>query len=191
MVVVVRNIDALIGEVVNRPHRGIESQCWQLQRNTAYLLTGLIEVVEVEVTIPPCPDEFARLKVAHLGHHAGQQTVRGYVERHAEEGVSTPLVELARELAVVDVELEKGMAGHQRHLIQFADVPSRDDDAPAVRSVANQTDGVLDLVNHPAVVGLPLAPLFAVHRPEVSFLVSPFVPDSDLVILEIADIGVP
>ena len=190
MVVVVRNLDALVGEVVNRSHRGVEPQCWQLQRNTAYLLTSLIEMVQVEVAIPPCPDEFSGLEVAHLGHHAGQQAIRGDVERHTEECISTSLVELAGEFPVVDVELKEGMARHQRHLVELADVPSRDDDASAVRCVANQVDGVLDLVDYPAVVRFPLAPLLTVYRAEISFLVSPFVPDSDLVILEVADIGV-
>ena len=75
MMVVVRNLDALVGEVVNRPHRGVEPQCWQLQRHTTYLFASLIEVVEVEVAISSCPDEFSGLEVAHLGHHAGQQAV--------------------------------------------------------------------------------------------------------------------
>ena len=71
MVVVVRNLNTLVGEVINYSNRGVKPQCWQLKRHTINLLAGLIEMVEIEVTIPSCPNEFARLEVAHLSHHAG------------------------------------------------------------------------------------------------------------------------
>ena len=42
-----------------------------------------------------------------VGDHVGEQRVAGDVERHSQAHVARPLVELARELAVSHVELEK------------------------------------------------------------------------------------
>ena len=83
------------------------------------------------------------------------------------------------------------MARHQSHLIELANVPCRDDDTPTVRGISNQVDGVLNLVDYSAVVSLPFPPLLTVYRPKVSILVGPFVPDSNLVVLQLADVGVP
>ena len=82
------------------------------------------------------------------------------------------------------------MARHQSHLIKLTDIPGRDDNTTTVGCITNQVDGILNLVNHSPVVCFPLAPLLTVYRPEVAFFVSPFVPDSDLVILELTDIGI-
>ena len=75
MVVVVHYLDSSVGEVVYRLHSRVEAQGWQLQRHAPDLLAGLVEVVEVEVTVPASPDEFTRFEVADLSHHAGQQAV--------------------------------------------------------------------------------------------------------------------
>ena len=133
--------------------------------------------------------EVAVLQAAHLRHHHGEQGVAGDVERHAEEDVGAALVQLARELAVRHVELEEGMAGCERHLVEFAHVPRRDDDAARVRIVLDLVDGDLDLVDHAAIHRLPRAPLLAVYRAEVAVLVRPFVPDADPVFLEVFGVG--
>lgn len=183
MVLVALDLDVLGAEVVYRGHAGVEPESGQFERHSCDLQPRLLEVIEVEVAVAPGPDELARLEAAHLRHQAGQQAVRGDVERHAEEGVGAPLVELARQPAVVDVELEEGVARHQRHLVELAHVPGGDDDAPAVGLVADQFDSVLDLVDHPPIVGLPFAPLLTVDRPQITLLVGPLVPDPDLVVL--------
>ena len=134
--------------------------------------------------------EVARLQAAHLRHHHGQQRVAGDIERHAEEDVGATLIELAGELAIGDIELEEGMAGRQRHLAQFADVPGRNDDAARIGVVFDLLNRIPYLVYRAAVRRRPRAPLLAVHRAEVAVLVCPLVPDRDTVILEVFCVGV-
>jgi len=190
VVVVIPNFDVLETEVVNGFHRGVEFECGKLKGLPGDLQPRLLEVVEVEVAISPGPDELPRLEVADLRHHAGKQAVGGDVEWHSEKGISATLVQLAREPPVVDVELEEGVARHQRHLLQFANVPCGHDDSTAVGVAANLVDCDFDLVDYPSVIGLPLSPLFAVDGPEFALLIDPFVPDPDLVVLQIAYVGV-
>ena len=73
-----------------------------------------------------------------LRHHVRQQRIRGDVERHAEEDVGAALVELARQPAVGDVELEQCVARRQRHVLELADVPRVDDDAARIGIAAEQ-----------------------------------------------------
>ena len=87
-------------------------------------------MVGIEVSVTKGMDETAGLKAGHLRHHQGEKGIGGDVERHAEEHVGTALVQLARQLAVADVELEHHMAGRQRHLFDFPHIP-RTDDEPA------------------------------------------------------------
>ena len=68
-------------------------------------------------------DEVARLQPGHLRHHHGQQRIGSDVEGHAEEDIARTLVELAREPAFRDIELEQAVAGRQRHRLHFGRVP--------------------------------------------------------------------
>src|SRR6185369_14245338 len=81
------------------------------------LFAGLVEVVQVEVGVAQRMDELARLEARHLRHHQCEESVGGYVERHAQEDVSRALVELAAELSVRDEELEEAVAGRKRHIL--------------------------------------------------------------------------
>src|SRR5262249_50018391 len=47
-----------------------------------------------------------------------------------------------------------------------------------------------DLVDVAAVGGLPVAPLLAIDRAEITCLVGPFVPDADVAILQPIDVGI-
>src|SRR5579863_9228146 len=47
----------------------------------------LLEMIAIEVAVAARPDEFARLEVALLGEHVGEQRVARDVERHAEEHI--------------------------------------------------------------------------------------------------------
>src|SRR5256885_7748127 len=75
-------------------------------------------MVVVDVAVAAGPDEVTHLQVALLGQHVGQQCVAGDVEGNAQEDVRAALVQLATELAVGHIELEEGVAGHERHLRQ-------------------------------------------------------------------------
>ena len=99
------------------------------------------------------------------------------------------LVELAREPAVRDVELEQRVARGERHLRQVGDVPGADDEAARVGIVPDLLDHVGDLIDVPTVRRRPGTPLVAVDRPEVAVLVGPLVPDGDAVLVEPRDVG--
>jgi len=118
-----------------------------------------------------------------------QQCVGGDVERHAEEEVGAALIELAAEPAAGHEELEERMARQERHALELADVPGTDDDAPRVRVLAQRRDRGRHLVDVAPVRRDPVAPLLAVHRPELAVLVGPFVPDRDALLAQRADVG--
>jgi hypothetical protein len=82
------------------------------------------------------------------------------------------------------------MARRERHLLELADIPRADDDAPRIGLVADHVERALDLVDLPAVGCVPGAPLRAVDGAQVAVLVGPFVPDRDLVVAQVLDIRV-
>ena len=145
-------------------------------------------MVRVDVAVAAGPDEVAEAEVAAVRDHLREQRVARDVERHAEEQVGRALVELAAQLAVGHVELEQRVAGHQRHLRQVGHVPSADDQATRIGVLADLRDDVADLVDHRPIRCGPASPLLAVHRPELAGGIGPFVPDADLVLLQVADV---
>ena len=70
-----------------------------------------------------------------MRHHVNEERVRSNVERNPQENVCGALVELAGKPALDHVELKEGMAGRERHLVNVAGVPGRDD-VPAPVGVA-------------------------------------------------------
>ncbi len=101
----------------------LDRQLRQGPRLTRELQRSLLHMVGVEVHITPGPDEVAHFQVTLLSHHVSQQSIAGDIERQAEEDITATLVELTRELAIRHVELEEGVAGSQRHFVQFTHVP--------------------------------------------------------------------
>lgn len=162
----------------------------QRTRFAGYLETSLLEMVEIEVGVAESVDEIARLKVAYLRHHLEQKGVGGDVERDAEEAVGTALVELKTQLAVGDVELEKGMARRQLHVREVGDVPCADNYAARVGIVFYVVDSLGNLVDGSAVVVGPGAPLIAVDMSEIAILVRPLVPYPYAVFLKVMHVGV-
>src|SRR3546814_5529232 len=82
------------------------------------------------------------------------------------------------------------MAGGEGHAVQLRRIPGGDDLAAGGGVAVDEGDEVRDLVDMDAVRPLPVAPLLAVDGAEVARLVGPFVPDADLVLLEVRDVGV-
>src|SRR4029079_8515447 len=107
MRVVPEDLHRLGREGVERAAGGIESQLGKRTRLAGQLLAGLVEMVEIEMRVAERVDEVPDLEAAHLRDHVRDHRVRGAVERRAEEEVARALVELAREPAVRDVELEQ------------------------------------------------------------------------------------
>ena len=93
---------------------------------------NLLDVVVVDVAVAAGPDEVADLEPGLLRDHVRQQRVGGDVERDAEEQVGAALVELARQPAVGDVELEQRVTRRERHVGDVGRVPRRDDEAARV-----------------------------------------------------------
>ncbi len=161
------------------------------KRFAAELERHLFVVVAVDVAVAARPDEVAHIEVALLGHHVGEQSVAGDVERHAQEDVSTALVQLAAELGFFawisrrcHIELEERMARHECHLVELGHVPSAHDDAAAVGVVFERVDDLLNLVNVATIGCGPAAPLHAVYGAEVAVFAGPFVPDGDVAFFE-------
>ena len=134
----------------------------------AELDSCLLQVVFVEVEVAESVDEFAGLQAADLRDHAGEQRVRGDVERHAEEQVGAALVKLAAQFAVEDEKLKQRMAGRQRHLPDLAGIPGGDDVAAAVGLASIWAMTSCDLVDENAVGRAPVAPLRAIDAAEIA-----------------------
>ncbi len=182
-------------KVVDRLNVGVEFHFGEWMGGASELKLCLFEVIGVEVEVAKGVDKVTGLVSADLGDHQREQSVRGDVEGDTEEEIGTALVELAGQswgwgVGVVDVELEKKVAGWQGHVVDKSDVPSGDEVASRGGVVFEILNEASDLVDGGSVRAGPGAPLLAVDWAEVSFFVGPFVPDSDFVVLEVLDVGV-
>jgi hypothetical protein len=88
----------------------------------------LLEMIAVQMAIAARPHEVADVEVALLRDEMREERVGGDVERHAQKDVAASLIQLARQLSVVHVELEERVARRQRHPRDVGDVPGRDDE---------------------------------------------------------------
>lgn len=111
-------------------------------------------------------------------------------EGNAEEDVGRALVELAGKAAVGHIELEEAVTGRQCHLVDQRRVPGRDDVAARVRVCLDALDELCHLVDMPAVIIRPGAPLGTIDGTEVAIFVGPLIPDADAVFLQVADIRI-
>lgn len=168
----------------------VEPERRQRARLTCELLLRLLEVVEVEVGVTASPDELARREPDDLRHHVRQRGVGRDVEWHAQEHVARTLVELAAQLAVGNIELEKRVARREGHLVKICHVPCVHDDPARVRITLQCLDHRLDLVDVLAVRCRPGAPLRTVDRSQVAVLISPLIPDLDVPLLQPAHVRV-
>src|ERR1700730_12576350 len=187
---VIHEFKVLIVIFENRPWAPVNHQPGQWQRRTRELQIRLLQVIQVQVGIPTGPDELTGLEVALLGKHMGEQRIAGDVERYAEKHVGTALVELTREATTGHVELEQGVTGHQRHLLQLANIPGAHHDPARIGIAPQLLDRMRDLIDGVAIRSQPRAPLLAVHGSELTLLVRPFVPDGDAVLAQPRDIRI-
>ena len=135
-------------------------------------------------------DEVARLEARHLRHHLEEQSVGGDVERNAQEDIRAALVELEAQSAIRHVELEEGVARRQVHPFEVRHVPSADDDTARVRVLLEGPYHLRYLVDMPAVIVRPGAPLVSVDMSEVTVRVRPFVPDTHTMLLQVLHVRV-
>mmetsp|Transcript_22694 Transcript_22694/g.73459 ORF Transcript_22694/g.73459 Transcript_22694/m.73459 type:complete len:215 (-) Transcript_22694:1002-1646(-) len=169
-----------IGEctVLEASHRVGDLELREEERLAGELLAQRLDVVVIDVRVPDDVHKVAALEAGHVRQQAGEQRVRGDVERHAEAQVSRALVHLAGELPVGHVELGKHVAGRQRHFGNVGRVPGGEDDPPVVRLLLDRLDDLSDLVHPlPGIVGVHILvlcakvpPLPTVDGPEVALL---------------------
>src|SRR6201996_3279935 len=112
LVVLEREIPMAEGEDVL--HFGIYAHRGQRKGLARKLLARLVEMVEIEMRVAEGVHELAGREPRHLRHHHRQQRIARDVERDAQEDLGRALVELAREPAVRDIELEQTVAWRQR-----------------------------------------------------------------------------
>lgn len=178
-------------EIEQGRHRRIEPHGGQGPGIPAQLQPGRLEVVLIEVGVAKGVDELSRVEPADLGHHHGQEGVGGDVERNAQEHVGAPLIQLAGETALGNVELEEGMAGSQGHHGNLGDIPGADDEPPAVGVGSDLVEDQADLIDVPAIGRGPGTPLTAVDRAQIARFIRPLIPDRHAVVVEIPDVGIP
>ncbi len=162
-------------EVLERVVRDALGPAPELQRRVrvrlvAQLFVHLVDVVVVDVNVTTRPYELAQFQVALVCDHHRQQRVAGDVERDAKEHVAASLVELARQLAVLHVELEERVAGRQRRRRNVLGVPRCHHQTARVRVVLDLLHHVGDLVDDATLTLLPLAPLSTVDLTDVTVL---------------------
>ena len=121
--VIVGEGEVFVLEVEDGLHVGIDVHVGQWAWLSGELQTGLLQMVEVEVGVACGIDEVAWTESCDLCHHHEQEAVGGDVERHAEEGVGTSLVELKAESSVGHIELEENVARGEVHVAQVGYVP--------------------------------------------------------------------
>lgn len=129
MGIVVRQFEVLESEVEQVVHRLVETHRRKRAWFTLQLRIDLFEMIEIDVRITERVHEGTRLHVHDLGDHHRQQGVRGDVERDSQKKICTALVQLARQPAVDDVELEEGVAWSEGHAIDVSNVPGADDES--------------------------------------------------------------
>ena len=96
MRVVADQLNMIVGKVIQVLDRWIQDQAGQGSGFPTQLKLGLLQVVEVEVGIAHGMDKFPHTQTADLGHHVGEQSIRGDVKGHPQKNIGTALVQLAR-----------------------------------------------------------------------------------------------
>jgi hypothetical protein len=201
--IVIFEFEVASSEVKERLNLGIEAHRGAFSWCTSQLETRLFKVVLVEVGIAKGVNELPGFEAGDLSHHHGQKGVGGDVEGHPQEHIGAPLVQLAREGSVTHIELKEGVAGWECNLVSFLRVLACHDDSAAGGVVDEGIQDPLDLI-HPILLpasvrtlcGPKIAPLVTVNRSEITGLTAksgglfssgPFVPDSNLLLLEWLD----
>ena len=109
-------------------------QSRQFERLASEQLVHLFKVILVNVQVAEGVNEIADFKSAHVSYEVSKQSVTANVERYAEKGVSTALVELAmKRCAIFDLELKQRMARRQGYVVTYARVPTADQQPPRIR----------------------------------------------------------
>ena len=136
MAFVIQNFEVLEAIVENTIRAPLYRESRQRQRRALQLFARLVQMIEIQVAVATAPDEIADIQICLLGEHMSEQRVGRDVERYAEEGIRTALVQLAGELAVSNVKLKHAMTGGQRHVRHISDIPCGNQQSSRIRTLA-------------------------------------------------------
>ena len=150
----------------------------------------LLEVVEIDVCIAERVNKIAALETCHLRHHLEQKGIRSDIKRHAKEDIRATLIELQTQFTVRHIELKQAMTGRQSHLLHFRHIPCTHHHPAAVGVFLNHLHDIGNLVYRTAVVIRPRSPLMSIDRTQLAVLVSPFVPNTHTVFLQILHVRI-
>src|SRR5690625_3373170 len=166
-------------------------ELWEGEWLSAQDLFDLLEVVEVDMSIPEAMDEAPGLEVGHVSDEVCQERIARDIEGDPEEEVGRPLEELAvQPLPTLYIELEEGVAGWEVDVVRLPGVPTRHDHPGGGRPRPDLLDHPRDLVD-PITLGVvtPEAPPeVAIDRRAVArlpseparmLLISPPLPPND------------
>lgn len=153
---VIEQFEVFEGEVINGFDLRVDFHTRKRERLASELKPGLLEVIGIEVEITESVHEFAGFVSTNLRNHHGEEGIGGDVERNPKEKVGAALIELAAQAGrfrpgIVNVELEKKVAGWESHFIDLADIPRGDEMASGSRVVFEPVNQLADLVNGGAI----------------------------------------
>ena len=110
MCLVVNEFEIFKFEIKDVFHLGIDLHLRESIGFAGELKPDLIQMVVVDMCITKSMDEISGLESGYLGHHQGEQGIGSNVEWNAQKHIRTSLVQLARQLSVINVKLEKQVA---------------------------------------------------------------------------------
>src|ERR1035441_2589849 len=105
--VVADDFKILVFEIVNVLHRRIQFNLRQWARLARQLQLSLLDVICVKMQVTERVDEIARFQSADLRDHQREQRVAGDVEGHAEKNIRAALIELAAQLALAHIKVDR------------------------------------------------------------------------------------
>src|SRR2546430_14519551 len=120
MRVVANELEIFELKVANVFDRRIQFHPGQWPTLAGELLMRLVEMVFVKMQIAEGVHKITGSQIHDLRYHHCEQRIRRDVERHTEKQVCAALIQLATQLAVLRVKLEKHVAWRQRHLVNFS-----------------------------------------------------------------------
>ena len=86
-------------------------------------------------------------------------------------------------------KLKQTVTGRESHTIHLRHIPGADDVTTTPGIFLQPANEAIDLINAATVAIRPMAPLRTVHGPQFAVFISPFIPDSHAIFLQITHIG--
>jgi hypothetical protein len=188
MRIVIHELKVLESEREQVGHHGIDFHLRERPGFTSELQRGLFEMIVVQVGVPQSVDKVAGGELCDLSHHHRQQRVRCDIKRHAEKDVGASLIKLTGKFALGHIELKQQVARRERHSRHVGRVPGAHNQPARIRIRADGFDDFADLIDALARRCGPRPPLFAINRAKLAFVISPFIPDGNMILVEILNV---